>query len=86
MSNGSNPRPEDVLGAVAETFPHGEPASIIGMLDTYGTERHERERERVQLAIVKLSQGDVGKLEELVRAAKRDYRDALYWLELGRGF
>jgi hypothetical protein len=85
MSNVSNPGRGNVLWAVAKAFPHGKPASIMGILDAYGTERHERERERVQLAIVKLSQGDVGKLEELVGVAKRDYRDVLSWIELGEG-
>ena len=36
---------------------------------------------RVQLAILKLSEGQRDKLTELVRMAKRDYRDVLAYAE-----
>jgi hypothetical protein len=85
MSSVSSPRPDEVLRAVIEGFPDETPSAITEILAQYGVERHERERERVQLAIVRLSEGDVGQLGYLVRAAKQDYRDVLYWLELGTG-
>jgi hypothetical protein len=44
-------------------------------------EPHERERERVQLDIVKLSAGSEAKVREYVVVAKRDYRDVLFWAE-----
>ncbi len=55
------------------------------MLDLYGVEPHERERERVQLALVTLSDGNVELLLDLVRCARQDYRDVLYWNELAAG-
>ena len=49
------------------------------LFDGYGVE--ERERERVQLAILKLSAGTGEKLREFLAVAKRDYRDVLVWAE-----
>ena len=51
------------------------------LLDVYGVEAYEHERERVQLAILKLSEGNEEKLREFVAVAKRDYRDVLFWAE-----
>jgi hypothetical protein len=46
-------------------------------LDRYGSEAHESEVDRVRLAILKLSDGELQRLAELVTAAKNDYRDLL---------
>ena len=73
----------DVEAALKAAFPHSDFATVLGVVDLYGTEPHERERERVQLAIVALSQGSEEKLLEFVRIAKTDYRDVLAWVELG---
>lgn len=54
---------------------------VLSILDEYGTQTYERERERVQLAILKLSVGDEDKLLHNVAAAKQDYRDVLMWSE-----
>jgi hypothetical protein len=76
------PEPRQVvLAKVAEVFPQEDPAAVLALLDTYGVEPYERERERVQLAVLKLSEGRLERLEEFVRVAKRDYRDALAWAE-----
>jgi hypothetical protein len=74
---------DDVLAAVHAAFPAGDRSTILGVLDLYGTESCERERERVQLAIVELSGGSKDKLLELVQTAKTDYRDVLAWQQLG---
>jgi hypothetical protein len=47
----------------------------------YGTEDYERERDRVQLAALKLSAGSIDRLVEMVQMAKTDYRDVLMWAE-----
>jgi hypothetical protein len=52
-------------------------ATVLQLLDQYGAESYERERDRVQIAILKLSGGDVHRLAEMVALAKMDYRDAL---------
>ncbi len=50
-------------------------------LAEYGVAPHEREVPRVRLAILKLSQGQLERLPDLVAHAKRDYRDVLMWAE-----
>lgn len=43
-----------------------------------------REPERVAVACLKLSHGDLARLEECVKAAATDYRDVLAWAEYPR--
>ncbi len=50
-------------------------------LDRYGTEAHEGERARVQLAILKLSDHSLDRLAELTQVAKQDYQSVLMWAE-----
>lgn len=52
-------------------------ATVLEVLDQYGAKSYERERDRVQIAILKLSGGDLKRLAEMVALAKADYRDAL---------
>ncbi len=73
----------DVEAAVSAAFPHDRAASVLAALDLYGTEPHEREQDRVQLAILALCQGDEARLRNLVQSAKTDYRDVLSWVESG---
>ena len=56
-------------------------ARVLELLDSYGVEPYERERERVQVAILKLSAGSEEKVREYVAVAKRDYRDVLFLAE-----
>ena|SRR6266568_7756826 len=72
---------DEVVAVVQKTFPEGCRARVLQVLDGYGVESYERERERVQLAIVKLSAGSEEKLREFIAVAKRDYRDVLFWAE-----
>jgi hypothetical protein len=74
---------DDVLAAAHAAFPEDKVAVVVTALDRYGVERYENERERVQLAILHLSEGSAEKLRQLVDAAKLDYRDVLAWYELG---
>jgi hypothetical protein len=70
---------DDVVAAARAGFPNSDAAPILGVLDLYGTQSYEREKERVQLAIVALSAGDENKLLYFVQCAKTDYRDVLHW-------
>src|SRR5438132_6010630 len=72
---------DEVVAVVRKSFPEGAHARVLEFLDGYGVETYERERERVQLAILKLSDGNEEKLREFVAVAKRDYRDVLFWAE-----
>ena len=56
-------------------------AGVLELLDSYGVEPYERERERVQVAILKLSAGSEENVREYLAVAKRDYRDVLFWAE-----
>lgn len=71
---------EDVVAAVRTAFPDNED-SALAELDRYGNKPYENERERVQLAILRLAAGDAAKLAKFVAAAKTDYRDVLMWVE-----
>lgn len=63
--------------AVRDAFPGADHAKIMELLNTYGTEPYENERERVQLTMIKICQGDPSKLPYQVKIAKIDYRDIL---------
>jgi hypothetical protein len=54
---------------------------VCDALAAYGAAEHEREPDRVRLAILKLADGDAEEVASLVRAASRDYRDVLMWAE-----
>lgn len=70
-----------VLEKIARYWPDVDPQGIVDVLDGYGTESSERGRARVQLAILRLSEGQRDRLEGLVAMAKRDYRDVLAYAE-----
>lgn len=72
---------ELVMRKAKEVFPGEDTSKIIGILDQYGVKPHEKERERVQLAILKLSDGEMEKLQKEVGVAKKDYRDVLVYAE-----
>ncbi|PYJ75353.1 MAG: hypothetical protein DME72_00020 [Verrucomicrobia bacterium] len=72
---------DEVVASVQATFPISSWARALELLDGYGADPHERERERVRLAILKLSAGSEEKMREYVAVAKRDYRDVLFWAE-----
>lgn len=64
-----------------QLFPAIGLTKIMEILDLYGVESYEQERERVQYHILELSEGDMEKLFHYLKAAKQDYRDVIYWTE-----
>ena len=68
---------ESVEKAAKDAFPDSDISEIMTLLNTYGVEPYERERERVQLTIIKICQGDASKLSYQIEVAKIDYRDIL---------
>jgi hypothetical protein len=70
-----------VVDAIGILFPAEARDRVLAMVDAYGSAPHERERERVQLAIVRLSEGDEAKLGYFLSVAKQDYRDVLFWAD-----
>jgi hypothetical protein len=71
----------EVVASVEAIFSKTAWARVLDLLDSYGVESDERERERVQLAILKLSAGSEEKVCEYAAVAKREYRDVLFWAE-----
>ena len=72
-----------LIDAVAREYPASETSAVLAIVDQYGAEAHEREPERVRLAIIRLAAGDREKLPQLLNAAKVDYRDVLAWADAG---
>jgi hypothetical protein len=72
---------DEVVASVQATFPKNSWPRVLELLESYGVEPYERERDRVQVDILKLSGGSEDKVRAFVAAAKRDYRDVLFWAE-----
>ena len=51
--------------------------AAMAILHQYGTEEHERESERVWLAILKISGSNLEKIRKNTALAKQDFRDTL---------
>ena len=75
------PTPALVRRKVADVFPPADRAAALEVLGHYGSGPAEPERDRVRLAVVKLSGGDLDLLRQWVQTAKLDYRDALAYAE-----
>ena len=67
----------DVMRIVQRDFPQLPETDVLAVLDRYGTSDWQRERDRVQLAALKLANGDFDALREHVDVACSDYRDVL---------
>ena len=63
----------DVERVIRRDFPAELFVQVRAVLDEY----EDRERERVQLAVLKLAGGSMERLRYEIEGAKRDYRDVL---------
>lgn len=70
---------DDVLRIIRREFQQHDVDRILGILDNYGSEEWQRRggTDRVLLAILKLSSGDVDRLRDLVKTACNDFRDVI---------
>ncbi len=66
-----------ILAKIKQTFPNEEPEKIFSILNNSS----ERNEERTQLAVLKLSEGDLENLHQSLEAAEADRRDVLAWAE-----
>jgi hypothetical protein len=66
---------------VRRDFPLEDFATVMALLDEYGTKSYETEKDRVQLAVLKNAAGSVDELLIQIQTAKMDYRDVLAWAE-----
>jgi hypothetical protein len=67
----------DVERVVRRDFLPAQYEEVLALLGEYGGEDWHREADRVHLAILKLSSGDIDTLRHEVAIAKSDYRDVL---------
>lgn len=70
-----------VRSAVESLFPPEERDAAICLLPRTAELPLNPDVERVHLAIVTLSEGDLAKLGGFADNARRDWRDVLYWAE-----
>ena len=68
---------DDVERIVRRDFPAGDFNTVMAVLRQYGVETWHRECARVQLAALKLANGDAHRLQKAVDLARTDYRDVL---------
>jgi hypothetical protein len=74
-----------VLRKLRQTFPAEQVDAALHSIDAYGSlPHHGSERERVQLAAIRLSEGKVERLRELMQVAAIDFRDLLLDAEYRR--
>ena len=72
-----------VVSRAVALFGEAGAAQALALVDGYGTEVHEREVNRVKLAILDVSDGKLSRLPYFVQCAKIDYRDVLTGARLG---
>lgn len=76
----------EVLAEIQKVFPNEQPGLILSILETI-IDPFDKSREvgraplRVVKAVLKLSNGEVAKLQEMVAEANRDVRNVLMWAE-----
>jgi hypothetical protein len=66
---------------ISQYWPDLEIQEIITILNQYGSESYHKEIQRVHLAILKLSEGQLNLLKHYLEIALSDYRDVLAWAE-----
>lgn len=74
---------EVVVATAKALFGEAQAPHALALVDAYGMESHEREVDRVKLAILELSGGKMTRLPYFVQCAKIDYRDVLGGARLG---
>lgn len=73
----------DVVQKAVELYGAQDAQKVLCVIDQYGTEPHEREIDRVKLAILEVGDGHFHRLPYFVMCAKIDYRDLLLGQKLG---
>ena len=67
----------DVERIIARDFPSAEVAAVRAALAEYGTKAWHREVDRVRIAVLRMADGDLGRLRSALATADQDYRDVL---------
>ncbi len=72
---------ESLDSLVRRLFPKTEVDRALELVKRYGNSPKDQEVERVRVAMVRLSHGDISRLNRLVGSAKEDHQDVLWWAE-----
>ena len=72
---------EQVRAEAKRQFGKDSVTGSMLLLDQYDVEPNQSGRERVQMAILKLSNGQVSDVRHDVKQAQDDFRDVLSWAE-----
>ena len=70
-----------VLDKIQLYWPDHDSREIPSILNKYGTESYHKEQTRVHLAMLKLSEGLLDKLDTYLESARSNYHDVLAWAE-----
>jgi hypothetical protein len=73
--------PVSVTNIIKQDFAEADQKEIETVLSSYGDEPYQREQERVLLYILQLAKGDKKQVQELIKTAKNDYRDIIFFAE-----
>lgn len=72
---------ESLDSMVRRLFPKTEVERALELVQRYGDRPGDQEVERVRAAMIRLSHGDISRLNRLVGSAREDYQDVLWWAE-----
>ena len=72
---------QDLERVVFRDYGSAKLPEVKSVLELYGTEEWQREPLRVQMACLKLANGNIEELNKYVEVACQDYRDVLAWAE-----
>jgi hypothetical protein len=80
---------EEIRSRILREFAEPEQTHTLAQVESI-TLRHvmaesQSNLDNTCLAVLKLSSGNLAKLETLVKAAKEDFRDVIYWADLENG-
>ena len=67
----------DVERVVRRDFPAERATEVLAVLDQYGSEPWQEERDRVHLAALKLAAGDLDRLRARIEGGRIDARDLI---------
>ncbi len=76
--------PAAVEKEIVRLFGTGSLKGVLNLLDRYPSHmpgQPDPGQARIHLAILKLSQGNIGDIPHYVEQAIKDFRDVLYWAE-----
>lgn len=72
---------DSIENIIKRSFIEAERERALELLMRYGSEPKDKDVDRVRHAILKLSHGDIHRLNRLVNSARQDHEDVLWWAE-----